>query len=168
MTTFTYSTNIADLHAQVESCQINAKMSKRDTAVAVLIGFAAYLRGDKLGFQSDQEFAKALGVSKSDVSKAITVIERGAPQLVAKNRNGFATPDESVVATVEALVDAHNGRAVSGIYSALTADDVKPEKEPRTLAAMVAAMLAEARKNGHEPSAIVEEVQAQLSGPYEG
>lgn len=165
---FTYSTNVAELHAQLEACQIGVKMSKRDQAIATLIGFAAYLRGDKLGFETDQDFAKALGVSKSDVSKSITVIERGAPQLVAKNRNGFATPDESVVAMIEALVDAHNGRAVSGIYSALTADDVKPDKEPRTLAAMVAAMLAEARKNGHEPSAIVEEVQAQLSGPCEG
>lgn len=163
---FIYSTDVTVLHAQLENAQITTKMSKRDQAVAELIGFVAYLRADKCGFSEDQEFAKALGVPKSNVSKALTVIRLGAPQLVAKNgHNVFATPDESVVDTVSALVDAHNGKAISGIYTALVkGTDDEPIKEPRTLAAMVAAMLAEARKNGHEPSAIVEEVQAQLVG----
>lgn len=166
---FVYSTDVTVLALQLESAQITTKMSKRDQAIAELIGFVAYLRADKCGFSEDQEFAKALGVPKSNVSKALTVIRLGAPQLVAKNGHGaFATADDGVVATVSALVDAHNGKAISGIYSALTADEPKEEKTPRTLAAMVAAMLAEARKNGHEPSAIVEEVQAQLSGPYNG
>ena len=166
---FIYSTDVTVLHAQLENAQITTKMSKRDQAVAELIGFVAYLRADKCGFSEDQEFAKALGVPKSNVSKALTVIRLGAPQLVAKNgkngKNVHATPDESVVATVEALVDSHNGKAISGIYSALVkGTDDEPIKEPRTLAAMVAAMLAEARKAGFEPSAIVEEVQAQLVG----
>jgi hypothetical protein len=165
---FIYSTNVNELHAQLESCQIATKMSRRDASVAELIGFVAYLRSaDKMGFEEDQQFAKALGVAKSNVSKALTVIRLGAPQLVAKNRNGFATPDESVVETVCALVDAHNGKAVSGIYTALTKDDEAEARAPRTLAAMVAAMLAEARKNGHELSAIVEEVMAQLESPAE-
>ncbi len=163
---FVYSTDVTVLHAQLENAQITTKMSKRDQAVAELIGFVAYLRADRCGFSEDQEFAKALGVPKSNVSKALTVIRLGAPQLVAKNGHGsFATADDGVVATVEALVDAHNGKAISGIYTALVkGTDDEPIKEPRTLAAMVAAMLAEARKNGHEPSAIVEEVQAQLVG----
>lgn len=158
---FTYSTSIQDLHDQLESCQITAKMSKRDVAVATLIGFVAYLRsGNKLGFEQDQAFAKALGVPKSDVSKATTVIKLGAPQLVAKSGKTFATPDESVVETVCALVDAHNGKAVSGIYSALVGPR---EKERRTLAAIVASMINEASAAGYEPSAIVEEVISQLS-----
>lgn len=161
---FIYSTNVSTLAAQLESAQIVAKMSKRDSAVAELIGFVAYLRDAKhLGFEQDQEFAKALGAPKGNVSKALTVIKLGAPQLVARNTRGFATPDESVVETICALVDAHNGKAISGIYTALTKDDADYAKEPRTLAAMVAAMLAEARKNGHAASAIVEEVMAQLS-----
>lgn len=162
---FIYSTDIATLALQLESAQISTKMSKRDQAVAELIGFVAYLRADKCGFSEDQEFAKALGVPKSNVSKALTVVRLGAPQLVAKNGNNVhATPDESIVATVCALVDAHNGKAISGIYTALVkGTDDEQVKEPRTLAAMVAAMLAEARKAGFEPSAIVEEVQAQLS-----
>ena len=162
---FIYSTDVNILAAQLESAQITTKMSKRDQAVAELIGFVAYLRADKCGFSEDQEFAKALGVPKSNVSKALTVIRLGGPELVAKNGNNVhATPDESIVATVCALVDAHNGKAISGIYTALIkGTDEETPKEPRTLAAMVAAMLAEARKNGHEPSAIVEEVQAQLS-----
>lgn len=162
---FIYSTNISTLALQLESAQITTKMSKRDQAVAELIGFVAYLRADKCGFSEDQAFAKALGVPKSNVSKALTVIRLGAPQLVAKMESGrFGTPDSSVVSVVEALVDAHNCKAISGIYTALVkGTDEEQEKAPRTLAAMVAAMLAEARKNGHEPSAIVEEVQAQLT-----
>ncbi len=162
---FVYSTDVTILALQLENAQITTKMSKRDQAVAELIGFVAYLRADKCGFSEDQAFAKALGVPKSNVSKALTVIRLGAPQLVAKiGHHLFATPDESVVATVSALVDSHNGKAISGIYTALVkGTDEEQEKAPRTLAAMVAAMLAEARKNGHEPSAIVEEVQAQLT-----
>jgi hypothetical protein len=162
---FIYSTNITELATQLESAQITSKMSRRDQAVAELIGFVAYLRADRCGFDQDQTFAKALGVPKSNVSKALSVIRLGAPQLVARNGNNiYATPDESVVATVCALVDSHNGKAISGIYTALTkGTDEEAAKEPRTLAAMVAAMLAEARKNGHEASAIVEEVQAQLT-----
>lgn len=157
---FTYSTDIVQLHDQLESVSIVAKMSKRDVTVATLLGFVAYLRGNKLGFETDQDFAKALGVPKSAVSKGLTVIELGAPQLVAKNNAGFATPDESIVAVVEALVDAHNGKAVSGIYSALVGPQ---DKERRTLSAIVASMLTEAIAAGYDPSAIVEEVQAQLS-----
>lgn len=163
MTTFTYSTNITELHDQLDAVQFTAKMSKRDVSVAQLLGFVAYLRGDKLGFETDQDFAKALGVPKSAVSKGITVVELGAPQLVAHNREGFATPDESVVSVIEALVDAHNGKAVSGIYAALTADDESP-KERRTLAAATAAFLAECSKSGFEASAIVAELLAQLEG----
>ena len=162
---FIYSTNVNELHAQLEACQIGVKMSRRDASVAELIGFVAYLRADKCGFEQDQEFAKALGVPKSSVSKALTVIRLGAPQLVAKNGRGvYATPDESVVATVESLVDAHNGKAVSGIYAALIkGTDEEQDKPRRTLAAIVASMLNEATAAGYEPSAIVEEVQAQLS-----
>lgn len=162
---FTYTTDISILATQLETAQITAKLSKRDSAVAELLGFVAYLRTDnRCGFDTDQDFAKALGVPKSNVSKALTVIRLGAPQLVAKSRNTYATPDESVVTTVCALVDSHNGKAISGMYTALIkGTDEEEVKEPRTLAAMVAAMLAESRKAGFTPSAIVEEVQAQLS-----
>lgn len=161
---FIYSTNVTELHAQLEACQVGVKMSRRDASVAELIGFVAYLRADKCGFDQDQAFAKALGVPKSSVSKALTVIRLGAPQLVARNGSGFATPDESVVTTCEALVDSHGGKAVSGIYAALIkGTDEEQDKPRRTLAAIVASMLNEATAAGYEPSAIVEEVQAQLS-----
>lgn len=165
---FTYSTNIDVLHAQVESTQIGVKASKRDDAVATLIGFVAYLRsGSKLGFETDQDFAKALGVNKSVVSKALTVVKLGAPQLVAKNgHNVFATPDESVVATVEALVDAHNGKAISGIYAALTADE--PQVDKWTLAAAVATLFASALKRELSVADVVSEVLAQAEQQPQG
>ena len=95
---------------------------------------------------------------KGDVSKALVVVRIHLAHLVA---------DETLSDdTIEIAVTAwrRTSGAVSGLYAAATKDENDDDdKEPRTLAAMVAAMLAEARKNGHEPSAIVEEVQAQLT-----
>lgn len=156
---FTYSTNVQDLHDQLESCQITAKMSSV-TAVATLIGFVAYLRSGTVSVSSRIRRSPRRWVCRSRMCQGDDRDQAGCSQLVAKSKLQFATPDESIVETVCALVDAHNGKAVSGIYSALVGPQ---EKERRTLAAIVASMINEASAAGYEPSAIVEEVIAQLS-----
>ena len=156
---FIYSTDVIEIAAQIESAQINLKTSKRDRTITELLAFVAYVRTDKAGFDTDQGYAKAIGVPKSDVSKALTVLELGLPQVVARNGRGFATPDESIVETVVAFVDAHNGKALSGIYSALTSDS---ETKVWNMVGAVATLLATATKREIALTDVLAEVMSQV------
>lgn len=157
-----YSNNIADLAAQNEESQILARMARGDRSIMELVITAAYLRNDSFGMD-DKEFAKQVGISAPSLCKAIKVIERGAPELVAfdKKAGMFLTPDDSVVAVITVLVRNHGDKAVSGIYSALSTDE---PVDKFNLEAALATVLASARKRDIADSLVLETLVGMLGG----
>lgn len=128
------------------------------------VTFDAAARDGKGTFKGADKVAKALfdaglgedmsisGV-KGDVSKALVVVKGHLAHLVCSDHS-----DQELIDLVTEW--RRTSGAVSGLYAALNGESDKPR---RTLAAIVASMLNEATAAGYEPSAIVEEVQAQLS-----
>lgn len=146
---------------------IAAIMAMRDGTVtfdqSASSGKGAFKGGDKVARTLfDSGLGEDMSVSgiKGDVSKACKVVSVHLAHLVSLS----TSEDEIETAVIEWR---KTSGAVSGLYAGLTPpnDEDKPR---RLLAAIVASMLNEAIAAGYEPSAIVEEVQAQLSGPNNG
>lgn len=140
---------------------IAAIMAMRDGTVtfdqSASSGKGAFKGGDKVARTLfDSGLGEDMSVSgiKGDVSKACKVVSVHLAHLVS-----LGTDESEIEAAV--IEWRKTSGAVSGLYAALAPKD--EDKPRRLLAAIVASMLNEAIAAGYEPSAIVEEVQAQLT-----
>ncbi len=97
---------------------------------------------------------------RSTISRAATVIRGMAPSFVQTTKGEWTVSDDDLETSVRQFIADHG--SISSLYAALTPSEKAP-KEPRTLIAIIAAMLAETRNAEYGDADVVAELLAQVS-----